>query len=257
MMKLSYIFTDALVVTKRNLIRYKRVPQLLVFSTVQPVMILLLFNYVFGGALGNTLPTGEYIDYLLPGVLIQISLFGATQSTIAIAQDVSAGLIERFRSLPMARSAVLFGRILADTIRNTLVVALLLGVGLLLGFRFGDGVANGIVGLLLVVAFGSAFSWISVAIGLALKDAESAQAAAFVWIFPLVFASAIFVPVRTMPEWLQNFASNQPVTKVANATREFTLGGTGHENLLPAILWIVGIAVVFSLLSILLYRRVR
>jgi ABC transporter DrrB family efflux protein len=257
MQKLSYAFADAVVITKRNLIRYKRIPQLLVFSTVQPVMVLLLFNFVFGGALERATSTGEYINFLLPGVLIQIVLFGATQATIGMAQDVSAGLIERFRSLPMARSAVLTGRVLADTVRNFLVIILLTIVGFALGFQFQDGIVNGIAGLLMVVAFGSAFSWISVAIGLALKDAESAQAAAFVWIFPLVFASAIFVPVNTMPDWLQVFARNQPVTRVANAVREFTIGGTGHENFLPALFWIVGIALVFSMLSVYLYRRVR
>lgn len=246
--------SDVLVITDRNLIRYRRIPQLLIFSTIQPVMFLILFNYVFGGAIQQTGQTGNYIIFLLPGIIIQSALFGATQASVGIAEDMSSGLIDRLRSLPMARMAVLAGRVLADTIRNIFVVGVMLAVGFLLGFRFGDGVLNGLLGLSLAILFGFAFSWLAITIGLIVKNPEAALPAGFLWIFPLIFASGIFVPVQTMPEWLQTFALNQPVTKVVEAVRSFTIGGP-HDSLLPALLWIFSITIVFFSLSVWLYRR--
>ncbi|MDP2671209.1 MAG: ABC transporter permease [bacterium] len=245
--------SDVLVITERNLIRYRRVPQLLIFSTIQPVMFLLLFNYVFGGAI-QTDQAGEYINFLLPGIIVQTVLFGASQASVGMAEDLSSGIMDRFRSLPIARFAVIAGRVLADTIRNIFVVLIMLAVGMLIGFRFGDGIANGLIGLYLAVLFGFAFSWISMSVGLLVRDPEAALPAGFLWIFPLVFASGIFVPVRTMPEWLQVFARNQPVTKVAEAVRSFMVGGP-HDSLGPALLWMGGITLAFLTISIFLYRR--
>ena len=246
--------SDVWVITGRNLIRYKRIPQLLVFSTVQPVMFLLLFNYVFGGALKITGYSGEYINFLLPGILIQSALFGSSQASVGIADDMSSGIMDRFRSLPIAPFAVITGKVFADTIRNIFVVLIMLLVGVLIGFRFQDGLINGFLGIYLAILFGFAFSWVSVCIGLLVKNPEAALPAGFLWIFPLVFASGIFVPVKTMPDWLQVFANNQPVTKVAESVRVFMDGGT-NDSLGAAVLWIVAITAVFLTTSIWLFRR--
>lgn len=247
--------SDVLVITKLNLTRYRRIPQLLIFSTIQPVMFLVLFNYVFGGAiqLGQK---GDYISFLLPGIIVQSVLFGASQASVGIATDMSSGLIDRLRSLPIARFAVIAGRVLGDTVRNIFVVLIMVGVGHLLGFRFGDGLINGAIGILLAILFGFSFSWIAISVGLLVKDPETALPAGFIWIFPLVFASGIFVPVRSMPDWLQVFAKNQPVTKVAEAVRSYMSGGP-HDTLVPALLWMAGITIVFSFVSIMLYRRTK
>lgn len=248
------IIRDALTMTWRNLLRYRRVPQLLVFSTVQPVMFVLLFNYVFGGAI--RLPPGvrSYTSFLLPGILVQAVLFGALQAAVGLADDLSKGLIDRFRSLPMARSAVLFGRTLADALRNVFVIFLMLGVGYLIGFRFEEGILRALAAVALLVAFGFTFSWVAVNVGLLVKTPEAVQAASFVWIFPLVFASAVFVPVQTMPDWLRVFAEHQPVTATANAVRALMIGGP-TEDIWDALLWMAGILLVFVPLAVLQYRR--
>jgi len=245
---------DVLVITGRNLIRYKRIPQLLIFSTIQPVMFLLLFNYVFGGALTLTGYKGDYINFLLPGILLQSTLFGSSQASVGIAEDMSSGIMDRFRSLPIAPFAVIAGRVFADTIRNVFVTLIMLLVGALIGFRFQNGLVNGLLGIYLVILFGFAFSWIAVSIGLLVKNPETALPAGFIWIFPLVFASGIFVPVKTMPDWLQIFAENQPVTKVAESVRVLMSSGT-NESLGPALFWIVAITTVFLTVSIFLFRR--
>lgn len=248
--------SDILVITSRNLTRYRRVPQLLIFSTIQPVMFLLLFNYVFGGAiqLQGQAANEEYINFLLPGIIVQTVLFGASQASVGMAEDLSSGLMDRFRSLPIARFSVIAGRVLADTIRNIFVVLIMVFVGFLIGFRFGDGILNGMLGIYMAILFGFAFSWISMSVGLLVKDPEAALPAGFLWIFPLVFASDIFVPVQSMPEWLQKFAENQPVTKVAETVRVLMRGGT-TDSFGPALLWMFGITVVFLAVSIFLYQR--
>ena len=245
--------SDILVITQRNLIRYRRLPQLVIFSTVQPIMFLLLFNYVFGGAIQQT-GTGNYINFLLPGLIIQSVLFGGIQASVGISTDMSSGIVDRLRSLPISRIAFISGRVLADTIRNLFVVLIMIGVGFLIGFRFEAGIINAFIAVVLAVAFGFAFSWISVAIGLFVKNPEAAQPAGFIWIFPLVFASGVFVPVQTMPEWLQVFARNQPVTKITQTVRSFTAGGP-HDALIPVLIWMSVITIVFLSLSVWLYRR--
>ncbi|NDJ78924.1 MAG: ABC transporter permease [Chloroflexi bacterium] len=256
--RFSWNFTDTFVVARRNLIRYVRLPQLLVFSTIQPIMFVLLFAYVFGGAI--TVPGNiDYINYLIPGIMIQTVLFGASQTTVGLAEDLSQGMIDRFRSLPMARSAVLAGRTLADSIRNVFVVLLMVGVGYLIGFSFQNGLPAAIAAILIVVAFGHAFSWISAFLGLITKDPEAAQVAGFVWIFPLVFASSAFVPVETMPDWLQAFAEVQPISRTINAARYLTLGdaapGASMTDVWLTLVWMAGIMAVFVPLSIWQYRR--
>jgi ABC transporter DrrB family efflux protein len=260
----SIVLSDALVMTWRNLLKYKRVPTLLVFSTIQPVMFVLLFAYVFGGAI--RIPGIDYKDYLMPGIFVQTVIFGSTQTGVGLAEDLSRGMIDRFRSLPMARSAVLAGRTTGDTVRNMFVVLLMTGVGYLIGFRFHAGFLWAVAGILIAISFGTAFSWISANIGLAVRDVESAQAASFVWIFPLVFASSAFVPVASMPGWLQAFAKVNPVSITVDAVRFLTLGpdlargagleGTTTTHVLQSLAWIAGILLVFAPLAVRRYRKI-
>src|SRR5204863_2381874 len=191
--------TDAAVVTGRNLRHFVREPGLLVFSTIQPIMFVLLFVYVFGGAIGGSLPPGvSYVDFLLPGIFVQSVTFRATQTAVGLSQDLERGVIDRFRSMPMARSAVLVGRTLADLVRNILIIALMIIVGYIVGFRFHGGLGGALAAIALVTAFGFALSWIFAFVALTVRGAEAAQTAGFVVIFPLVFASSIFVPLSTL-----------------------------------------------------------
>jgi ABC transporter DrrB family efflux protein len=251
---------DVGVMTRRNLLYYLRVPQLLVFSSIQPVMFLLLFTYVFGGSIENTpllMNTGiDYINYLLPGILVQTVLFGGQATAVGLSEDLSKGLIDRFRSLPMARSAVLAGRTVADTIRHALVMTLMIVVGFFIGFEFANGIVPTTLALLLILAFGHAGSWIFAYIGMLVKDPETAQVAGFVWIFPLVFASSIFVPTDTMPELLRIFAENQPVSVITIAARELmTFDGDISSTFFEAVAWVLAIWGVFAALAIRQYRR--
>jgi ABC transporter DrrB family efflux protein len=250
---LAWGISDALTVTKRNLLTYVRLPQLVVFSTIQPVMFVLLFAYVFGGAIQT--PGGSYINYLIPGILVQTVAFGSTTTGIGLAQDLNKGLIDRFRSLPMARSAVLAGRTISDSLRNLFVILLMLGVGTLIGFRVGTNVFAALAAIALGVLFGFAFSWISALIGMSVGDVETAQVAGFIWIFPLVFASSAFVPVETMPSWLQAFAEVQPITHTVNALRALLLGGETTRHVLGSLAWSFGILAVFMPLAVRRYRR--
>jgi ABC transporter DrrB family efflux protein len=244
---------DAIAITWRNLIGYRRVPQLLVFSTVQPVIFVLLFRYVFGGAID----TGRvpYVDFLMPGVFVQTVVFGSLATAIGLAADMKSGLLERFRSLPMARSAVLAGRTLADLTRNVFVALLMVAVGFMVGFRIHTNPLALIAGILLILFFGYAMSWIFATVGLALGDPETAQAAAFPVLAPLVFASTVFVPLETMPGWLQVWAEHQPVSVTASAVRALALGGPTGSLVWQSLAWCVGILVVFAPLAVRRYRR--
>ena len=252
--RLWWTVSDAAAITKRNLYRYLRVPPLLLFSTIQPIMFVLLFTYVFGGAI-QVPGVDNYIDYLMAGILAQTVIFGSTQTGVGLAEDMTRGMVDRFRSLPMARSAVLAGRTMSDTARNLFVVCLMLVVGTLVGFRFHAGAAAAFGAVALALAFGLAFSWISAFIGLSVRDVESAQAAGFVWVFPLVFASSAFVPVESMPSWLQTFANINPVTVTVDALRALTLGGPVTRPVLESLAWITGILLVFVPLAVNRYRR--
>ena len=250
---------DALVLAKRNVIRLYRTPQLLVFSTIQPVMFVLLFVYVFGGALKPALRAQgfpySYPSYLIPGILVQTALFGGGGTAVGLAEDFSKGIVDRFRSLPMARSAVLMGRTLGDLVRNVFVLFLMLVVGTLVGFRFHNGFWPAVLAVLLALLFGFAFSWIFAIVGMLVREPETAQVAGLLPTFPLVFASSAFTPTSSMPGWLQAFANHQPVSVTVNAILNLTQGGPVASSTLQSLLWIVGILVVFVPLSVRIYRK--
>ena len=245
---------DTFAITQRNLIGYRRVPQLLVFSTIQPVIFVLMFRYVFGGAIRLAGPI-PYVDYLMPGIFAQTVVFGSIATAIGLATDLKSGLMERFHALPMARSAVLTGRTLADLLRNVFVVALMMVVGFLVGWRIHTEVLSLLAGALLVLLFGYAMSWIFATVGLAVGDPETAQAAAFPVLAPLVFASSAFVSTDTMPSWLQVFARHQPVSVTAQAVRALVNGGPAASYVWQAIGWEVGILLIFAPIAVRLYRR--
>src|SRR5215469_8959333 len=238
-------FRDAIAVSGRNLIAYRRVPQLLVFSTIQPVIFVLLFRYVFGGVVSTSL-TVPYVDYLMPG---------AIGTAVGLATDVKSGLLERFRSLPMARSAVLAGRTFADLTRNVFVVILMVAVGFAVGFRVHTSFALLLAGMLLVLLFGYSLAWIFATLGLATGDPETAQAAAFPVMAPLVFASSAFIPVSTMPGWLQVWAAHQPVSVTANAVRALVIGGPTTSYVLQTLAWCFGILLVSAPIAVRRYRK--
>jgi ABC-2 type transport system ATP-binding protein len=249
-------FTDTAVVTGRNLRHYIRQPDLLVFSTIQPVLFVLLFVYVFGGAISRSLPHGAaYVDFLLPGIFVQSVTFGASQTAVGLKEDLQRGVVDRFRSMPMARSAVLAGRTVADLVRNLLIIGLMIAVGYLVGFRFLGGAAGAIACIAVVAAFGLALSWIFAFVALTVRGTETAQTAGFVVIFPLVFASSVFVPVATFPDWLQAFAKINPVTVTADAARSFAFYGS-PASLGAAAAWIGGLLAVFVPLAIGRYRQI-
>jgi ABC-2 type transport system ATP-binding protein len=247
---------DAQVVTGRNLRHFIRQPQLLMFSTIQPIMFVLLFAYVFGGAVKGSLPHGiSYVDFLLPGIFVQSVAFRATQTAVGLSEDLERGVVDRFRSMPMARSAVLLGRTLADLVRNVLILGLMIAVGYLIGFRFHAGLLSALGSVAVVGAFGFALSWIFAFVALTVRGAEAAQSAGFVAIFPLVFASSVFVPVASMPDWLQTVAKVSPVTLTANAARSFALEAGTPSSLAGAAAWIGGVLLVFVPLCVWRYRR--
>ncbi len=246
---------DTMAIAGRNLTGILRVPQLMVFTLIQPVIFVLLFTYVFGGAIKGLPPGLTYVDYLIPGVFVQTAVFGSIITAVGMATDLKSGIIERFRSLPMSPSAVLVGRSMSDLTRNVFVVILMGIVGFLVGFGYSSGLGKFLLGMLLVLAFGYALSWVFAMIGIAVKDPETAQAAAFPILAPLVFASSVFVPVTTMPGWLQPFAENQPVSLTASAARQLMIGTPAGNDLLWSWAWIAGIVAVCAPLSVWLYRR--
>jgi ABC transporter DrrB family efflux protein len=254
--ELRRTITDAGVVTARNLRHFIRQPGLLVFSTIQPILFVLLFVYVFGGAVSGSLPKGvDYVDFLLPGIFVQSVAFRATQTAIGLAEDLERGVVDRFRSMPMARSAVLLGRTVADLVRNVLIIGLMIVVGYVVGFRFHAGVPQALASVAVVAAFGFALSWIFAFVALTVRGAEAAQSAGFVVIFPLVFASSVFVPVSTMPAWLASIAEVSPVTLTADVARSYALIPGVPSSLGEAAAWIGGLLAVFIPLCVWRYRR--
>ena len=251
--RLYWAFADGIVLAKRNLVQIPRIPELLVFATIQPVMFVLLFRYVFGGAIDVG---GEsYVNYLMAGIFVQTVAFGAVSTGIGLSEDLHKGLVDRFRSLPMSRSAVLTGRTIADLVRNLFVVLVMVVVGLLIGFRPEAGLAGwaGAIGLLLLLSF--SFSWIGATIALLMRSTEAVQSAGFIWLFPLVFASSAFVRTDNMPGWLKSFANHQPMTQVIDAVRGFLLDQPIGSHGWQALTWGVGILLIFVPLSVSLYRR--
>jgi ABC-2 type transport system permease protein len=257
--RIVWAFIDTLVLARRSLLATLRVPELIVFVAIQPVMFVLLFRYVFGGAI--QVPGGQYVNYLMPGIFVQTVAFGGVITGIGLAEDMQHGLIDRFRSLPMSSSAVVTGRTVADLGRNLFTVVIMLIVGFLVGFRPQGTVFEFMLGILVLMGFSFAFSWISAFIGLMVRSVEAAQSGGFIWMFPLTFASSAFVPVSTMPSWLQGFARHNPVTVLSDALR-----GLFHVNpllttadtrwaLIQSVLWILGILIVFIPISVFRYRH--
>lgn len=248
---------DARTLAWRNLVNIRRNPQLLVFATIQPIVFVLMFRYVFGGAI-NTASLGgvPYVDFLMPGVFVQTVVFGSLTTAVGLSTDLSLGLIERFRSLPIARSAVLVGRTTADLVRDLFVILLMCVVGFIIGWRIGTNVWGFLGAVLVILAFAYSLCWVFAFVGLSVRDPETAQAASFPILAPLVFASSAFVPVSTMPGWLQPWAENQPVSVVVNAARALTIGGPTTSLVLKSVAWIVGIIAVFAPLAVARYRRV-
>ncbi|TMF43119.1 MAG: ABC transporter permease [Chloroflexi bacterium] len=248
-----------MVLARRSVLRTLRAPELIVFVAIQPVMFVLLFRYVFGGAI--QVPGGQYVNYLMPGIFVQTVAFGGVITGIGLAEDMHQGLIDRFRSLPMSSSAVVSGRTVADLARNGFTVAIMLIVGFLVGFRPQGTIFEFMLGILVLMGISFAFSWISAFIGLAVRSVEAAQSGGFIWMFPLTFASSAFVPVKTMPSWLQPFAEHNPVTVLSDALR-----GLFHVNpalttadtrwaLIQSVVWIAAILAVFIPLAVIKYRN--
>jgi len=251
--RLRWAVSDGLAVTWRNLLHYVRVPQLIFFSSIQPILFVLLFRYVFGGAI--QVPGLDYVNYMMPGIFAQTVVFGAAATGVGLAEDIHRGVVNRFRALPMARSAVLVGRTTADSVRNLLVVILMMAVGFLVGFRPTNGVLGVMAGIGLMMLFAYAVAWGMAVIGLNAPNGETAQVMIFPLLMPLTFASSAFVPVESMPSWLRVFTENQPVSKVIDAVRALMLGGPTARPVLQALAWIVGLLAVLAPLAVWRYRR--
>ncbi len=261
MSALTLALHDGWVVAKRNLIKIKRIPDLLIFSTIQPIMFVLLFAYVFGGAIN--VPGGNYREFLMPGIFVQTVAFGAGITAIGLADDLQKGMVDRFRSLPMSRGAVLIGRTTSDLLNNLFVVIIMALTGLIVGWRIHTGLWKGLAGFALLLAFGYAMSWISALIGLSVKSVEVAQSAGFIWMFPLTFLSNAFVPTQTLPGFLQPVADWNPISSMVLSLRDLW-GNTGLTRPpgIPgdypkplALGWIALILIIFVPLSISKYRQ--
>jgi ABC-2 type transport system permease protein len=251
---LRYGVSDTLVLAKRSLLRIPRQPDLLVGFTVQPILFVLLFVYVFGGAIQT--PGFDYVDFLMPGIIVQSICFGGFVTALGLSDDLKKGLMDRFRSLPMTRSALLTGRTLGDVVTNVFQLIVMLVVGLLVGFNFSGSVGGAIAGIALCLLIGYAFSWVFAFIGLTASSPEAANAYGFTILFPLTFVSSAFVPVDSMPSWLQPIAEHNPFTYMVNAVRALFLGTPAGNDVWLALLWTIAIIVVFAPLSAWRYRRV-
>jgi ABC-2 type transport system permease protein/oleandomycin transport system permease protein len=254
LVRARWAVSDTLTIARRNLLVWMRVPAYIVFTVIQPVMFVLMFRFVFGGAIPVNVP-GGYVNFLMPGIIAQTAAFACFGTAIALAQELQKGVIDRLRSMPMARSAVLTGRLVADTIRMTITLLIVLGVGYAVSFRFSNGFGAAVSMMVLAIVFGLAFCCVAAYTGLAIGDEESVQAFGLIWLFPLTFVSSAFVPISTMPGWLQAFANNQPVTYVVNTMRALAIGGPVEANLLKSIAWLAGIFLVFAPLAVRAYRR--
>jgi ABC-2 type transport system permease protein len=254
-MSLAYAVSDSVVITRRHLKHTTRIPELLFFSIMQPIIFILLFTVVFANAI--KIPGMDYKNYMMPAIFVQTMAFATTGTAAGFADDLHKGLIDRFRSLPMARSAVLIGRLVAEAARNTLTLFIMIGAGYAVGFRFQNGFLPALGGIVLLVAFAFAFSSIGTVIGLGVKTVEAAQMAGMIWIFPLTFLSNGFVPMTSLPGWLQGIVRYSPVTAMNNALRAMFYGH-GQALASPAlqsIAWIAGISLVFLALGVRQYKK--
>jgi len=266
--KAARAFSNGRLVARRNLLTLTRVPTVFIFELVQPIMFVLLFRFIYANNIANLPPGLNYVEFLMPGIFVQNAIFGATTTAVGLAEDMKKGIIDRFRSLPMARSAVLIGRTTFDLSKNLILVAIVLVIGYLVGFRFHNGLGNALLMILLVMAVGFTFSWMFACLGLALKQVEAVQAASFVAIFPIVFVSSAFVPVVGMAPFMQVIARHNPVTYWCNLARYLAIGFPGitdpishlpvdsfHGLLFKSVAWIAGLLLVFIPLANRLYRR--
>jgi ABC transporter DrrB family efflux protein len=249
----SLAASDTIVLAKRSLLRIPRQPDLLVAFTVQPVMFVLLFVYVLGGAIAT--PGFDYVDFLMPGIIVQSMAFGGFVTALGLAEDLKKGLIDRFRSLPMWPPAVLTGRILADVGTNVIQLVIMFAVGFAVGFWFSTNVAEVIAGIALLLFIGYSFSWVFAFIGLTASSPEAANGYGFTIIFPLTFVSSAFVPVDSMPDWLQPIAENNPFTTMVDAARALFLGTPAGNDVWGAVVWCLAIIAVFAPLSAWRYHR--
>ncbi len=250
---MTQLIADSLVMAERNLVRLPRSPDLLIGFTIQPVMFVLLFAYVFGGAIVT--PGYDYVDFLIPGIIVQNIAFGGFVTALGLAEDLTKGLIDRFRSLPTARASVLAGRTLADVVTNTLSIVVLVVTGLIIGFSFNASAPEIIGGVGLLLLFGFAFSWIFALLGMLVSSPEAANGVGFTLIFPITFISAAFVPVESMPAGLQDFAEVNPITVVVNAMRALWLGAPAGNDIWGAVAWSIALIVIFAPLAVAKYRR--
>jgi ABC transporter DrrB family efflux protein len=244
---------DTAALAWRNLIAYRRAPQLIIAATVQPVLTVLLFTYIFGGAIA--VPGLSYTDFLLPGVFGWTVVIGAQGAAVGLAADFKSGFVERLRSLPMSPAAYLAGRCAGDLVRNLFVVVLVTWLGVAVGFHVHSDPLHVAAGVMLVLLFGYAATWLFAWIGLSVGDPESAQAATFPPMVLLVFSSTAFVPAETMPSWLQIYVRHQPLSAVLAPTRALILGGPVARPLIEALAWIAGLMLVFGPLALNRYRE--
>lgn len=249
---MSRHLADTLVIAERNLVRLPRTPDLIIAFTVQPVMFVLLFVYVFGGAI--TTPGYDYVDFLIPGIIVQNIAFGGFITALGLCEDLNKGLVDRFRSLPMSRAAVLAGRTAADMVTNTISLLVLVATGLILGFGFDANVAEILTGFVLLIVFGYAFSWVFALLGTIVKTPEAANSLGFLAVFPLTFISSAFVPTDSMPSGLQEFAELNPFTVVVDAIRHLWLNDP-DGSVLGAFAWSAVILAIFAPLAIDRYRK--
>jgi ABC-2 type transport system permease protein len=253
--QLRWTLHDCLLMTRRNLLRYIRLPENLVSVTIQPIMFLALFTYVLGGAIRVTTP--DYVTFLLPGILVQTVLFGAFVTALGLTQDSQSGLFDRYRSLPMARSAVIVGRLSADILANIFVAALMIGVGYLMGFRFGGGLLESIGSPAIAILFALPVAGLFAALGLMARTAESVNVLGFIIIFPITFISSAFVPVDTMPSWLQPVAEHNPFTRAVDAARALALGQEATADITAALIWTGILTLIAIPLGVRAYTRAR
>jgi len=255
---MTWWLRDSWEMVTRNLLHIRRTPELLLDVTLSPIMFVLLFNFVFGGAINVGNQGGEqadYINFLMAGIFVQTIAFAGIYTSVLLANDLQKGMIDRFRSLPMSQSSVLVGRTLTDLLRATLAIAIMWIVGMLVGFRPDGGVLGSLAAVGLMLLFGFALSWIGVALGALVRTPEALQGLIFAAVFPLTFVSSAFVPTESMPDWLAWFADRQPMTLVVNAVRDLTLGINVYDAEIPSVLWSVGMLVVAFPLGIWLYNR--
>jgi ABC-2 type transport system permease protein len=257
--------SDGAVVARRNLIKIKRVPDILIFTTLSPIMFILLFAYIFGSAIGAPIPGVGYREFLIPGIFAQTVIFGSTNTGAGMADDIQKGIIDRFRSLPMSRSAVLVGRTGSDVLNNVITVTIMSVTGLLVGWRIRTSVGEAIGGFVLLLAFAYAFSWIMALLGLLVPSPEVVNNASFMVIFPLTFIANTFVPTQHFPSVLRVIANWNPITSLTQASRQL-FGNTGtaplpshpwplHHPVVYTVAWIVAILVVFVPLAVRQYKR--